>query len=742
MFLIFLCACGGDPALDRARAHYSNQRLEAAEALLADRDDEPARKLRERIQEAQSVRAARLFEVDQILETLPPDEARTLLRQITRGDSDPMVRELAGAELSILANRLAEESVSGLTYSQFKNRAPLDVASPDRGSSAPRSTESLVTLRPDRMPESLREQPRRPDTEREVERGPVSYVRNVPDSGARAPARKPEADAPTVQVASATPALAAELERAGRLDDARAVWLELTLTEPPGPGRSSFVARARSLERRAVLQAELLAAIGADPGRFAPDGVEGANEHGLVMAGADVAWAELDAPLLRRLASRAETLSREAQLGLVLERLARSDAADEKGADAKGALAELERLVRRGEVEEAEAFAIVADHRGEPLPEGGYAFHAGEWLTRADYDAAVLRARIESLASRLARAKGADRDAAAAEFVEIGYVARHAFTTALEERLADASKSLARGATLAALEKLAERRRELDERRVAALALIFDEDTYFYPYTGDGIPQGKRASDYWPVQRRVDELVAGVQEVWSEAGDVRLADSFLEALAEIDWVLTLAGEHTLGLALPEALPSWIAGLPALATVNLRTFAWDAEEKKRLEYDRAVLARNERVWGEWARRDGERKPRVEEREQVSVTNEYRRMMGRRALAWNADVQMAARGHSEYMADTGDFGHFETDPERRTPFDRMRLAGYHHGVSENCHMGSGSAEGAHQGWRRSSGHHRNLLMAGHREMASALASIYWTQNFGTGTQFLGELDGWQD
>ena len=83
------------------------------------------------------------------------------------------------------------------------------------------------------------------------------------------------------------------------------------------------------------------------------------------------------------------------------------------------------------------------------------------------------------------------------------------------------------------------------------------------------------------------------------------------------------------------------------------------------------------------------------------------------------------------------------ERERPqFDRMRLAGYDHGVSENCHMGSGSAEGAHQGWRRSSGHHRNLLMAGHREMASALASIYWTQNFGTGTQFLGELDGWQD
>ena len=66
----------------------------------------------------------------------------------------------------------------------------------------------------------------------------------------------------------------------------------------------------------------------------------------------------------------------------------------------------------------------------------------------------------------------------------------------------------------------------------------------------------------------------------------------------------------------------------------------------------------------------------------------------------------------------------------------------GASENCHMGSGDPLGAHNGWRRSSGHHRNLLMPGHREMASGLSGYYWTQNFGTGTDFLDDLDGWQD
>jgi uncharacterized protein YkwD len=55
-----------------------------------------------------------------------------------------------------------------------------------------------------------------------------------------------------------------------------------------------------------------------------------------------------------------------------------------------------------------------------------------------------------------------------------------------------------------------------------------------------------------------------------------------------------------------------------------------------------------------------------------------------------------------------------------------------------MGRTDPASAHDGWAHSSGHHRNLLMAGHREMASSLVSLYWTQNFGADRAFEKELD----
>jgi uncharacterized protein YkwD len=108
-----------------------------------------------------------------------------------------------------------------------------------------------------------------------------------------------------------------------------------------------------------------------------------------------------------------------------------------------------------------------------------------------------------------------------------------------------------------------------------------------------------------------------------------------------------------------------------------------------------------------------------------------------------VQAAASMHSKYMANTGDFGHFERgDPKRRSPNDRMKLCGYGSGAGENCFAGSAAPRSAHNGWLHSSGHHRNILAVGHREMASGVVGNYWTQNFGRDTGFLDSLRTWLD
>ena len=212
-----------------------------------------------------------------------------------------------------------------------------------------------------------------------------------------------------------------------------------------------------------------------------------------------------------------------------------------------------------------------------------------------------------------------------------------------------------------------------------------------------------------------------------------------KALLELDWNRSVRAQQKLASALPATLPSWIDGLDRQAElVELRSFAWDAVERAALRRDGEVDAFNTRAWQKKDKNaDPEKVPNSEEEQQVRVTNEYRRMLGRCALAWNPKIQAAAQGHSDWMSLTGTFSHFETDPERKTPVDRLRLADYSGGGSENCSLGDAGAEGAHVGWLHSSGHHRNILVATHREMASAIAGIYWTQNFGAGHEFEQEL-----
>jgi uncharacterized protein YkwD len=359
----------------------------------------------------------------------------------------------------------------------------------------------------------------------------------------------------------------------------------------------------------------------------------------------------------------------------------------------------------------------------------------------------VLRPELEREERELVRARLGKRDEAVAALLERGEVGEPFLKRAVEARWAAALEEIVDSSTLKSLEKLAQDREEIDHRREQALGLIFDEEEYFYPYRPPECPPEK-ARLYWPVQQRVDELVADLREVWNRQRSAKIAADYIEALEELAWCRAQQEHCTLvfDLSLPAELPLFALLVPAEArALELQDFAWDEAEFEALRYDRAVRARNLALWE--AKAQGERpedqRAAAEERRQVEITNDYRRMFGRRRLAWNPLLQAATAMHSGYMAETGNFGHYEEDrPDRRTPFDRMRLCGYTMGVSENCARSGGGPEGAHEGWTHSSGHHRNLLMPGHREMATAHDSGFWTQNFGTDTSFLPELDRWPD
>ncbi|MHC4848155.1 MAG: FHA domain-containing protein [Planctomycetota bacterium] len=335
-----------------------------------------------------------------------------------------------------------------------------------------------------------------------------------------------------------------------------------------------------------------------------------------------------------------------------------------------------------GDAEQVTAFALVyADNqphadvdrylsevvRNEPMPEGGYVVHAGQVMAKGEF----IRQQEEELIERY-RAQ-LDK----------------AFTAIRSDR------------AVKKLDKLAAKKDELDKRRAHALELIFDAKKYFYPYRN-------RSNEYYPVQKEVDHRVDAVREVWDDPAQTRvgLSDAMKRHLKSFD---EAAGELTKRFVDVEEKLAEVTFLRSYfgKSFNVHTLYRTPEERDLLEYGVEVMAWNTTVKGDIT---------DIEREQVRVTNVDRLMFGRWPVRIVEKLVASSRGHCEEMSRLGYFGHFSTTPGRRTPYDRMRLAGYQYGASENCVMGTSDPKSAHERWCHSSGHHRNLLTAAWTEMGT--------------------------
>ncbi|MCA8979519.1 MAG: CAP domain-containing protein [Planctomycetes bacterium] len=518
-------------------------------------------------------------------------------------------------------------------------------------------------------------------------------------------------------------------ERVGELAQALDLWTEAGLKAGPGDDRDNYMGRARWVEKRLALRQALQDAFAVAPDAFRASLADSIGFEGIERGGKQIPWRDVELGWFRRAVELAK-LGDKGRVGLLAEAFAQGDF---------GAVeSELAVLLGAGAIDEFDAWSLLARRRGEPIPAGGYVYLEKRWISSAEADDKALRLALEKYETALVRAKGEKREEALEALLAHGVAARGVVVAALEERFRIAAVDLQRDPALKKFEKLAEQRRELDAARETALALIFDEEEYFYPYRPPECPPQK-ARLYPAVQRRVDELVEAVREVWDNPKSAKPSSGLESSLDELNWCMATAKRVGASLSLPPELPGWVFHIDLQAkSITLHTFAWNEGERQRFERDAQVAAFNERLWDKLQAEDPSRAANASEREQVTVTNDYRRMFGRRALAWNPLLQDAAQMHSDYMSETGDFGHYEAgDPNRRTPFDRMQLVGYTQGASENCSMGRSGPVDAHLGWLQSSGHHRNILTASHQEMASALAGVYWTQNYGTGTSFTSEL-----
>lgn len=439
--------------------------------------------------------------------------------------------------------------------------------------------------------------------------------------------------------------------------------------------------------------------------------VRGATPGALLAGSGEVAWKDVD-PALYAALVRATEPGAESLLGLAYYGFARG-----LEAEAHRALADalaLEPGLR------GEATRLVSRVLGDEAPEGGFVFHDGRFMTPASRDAIVAEGRVKRLFEAVRGDDPALAAAAAAELGAPGSPHRERLEALLYDGIRIAQEAVQRDPLTKRLSALAEEKREIESLRAKALELVFDEERYPMPYEGKGVPNATTALKE-KTQREIDKHVGALRKAWYEADEkaVTLTADFRTRAARLGAACSLF--DAAGLAAPK-LPddaAFAAFLPeGEKKVTARTLFASASELRDHEHNVRTLRENEAVASSMT---------LVERELLRITNEYRILLGRRAVAHDERLLLAARAHCQEMHRCGYFGHSGATPETATLDLRLKAQGFD-GIrmGENIAM-TESPQGAHDLWYRSCGHHRNILNAAWTHLGSGNAGRLYTQNF---------------
>ncbi len=249
----------------------------------------------------------------------------------------------------------------------------------------------------------------------------------------------------------------------------------------------------------------------------------------------------------------------------------------------------------------------------------------------------------------------------------------------------------------------------LKQRRVEATSTIFDKAKY---------PDENHGAAGQPL---VDSLVDKVKDIWNDpyAALKHESNTVKEKIAVIERLLEDKEKYARGA--PAGLEIAKVEEEVKAEVNeklaMKRFPVDPADRGRIQASVEVLAFNKSY---------KTSVNDEERACIDATNEYRMMMGKKALKIFEPLVKAARGHSQEMVKLGYFSHNSPVPANASPGKRAS----NHGASftgENIAMGQRSGVGAFKAWYTSSGHHRNIL-GNHNSIGLGQEGHHWTQLFG--------------
>jgi hypothetical protein len=124
----------------------------------------------------------------------------------------------------------------------------------------------------------------------------------------------------------------------------------------------------------------------------------------------------------------------------------------------------------------------------------------------------------------------------------------------------------------------------------------------------------------------------------------------------------------------------------------------------------------------------------ESEVIELVNVEREALKLHPLSYNQELTVAARRHSQDMADQNYFDH--TSQDGREFYERIADAGYNYqSCGENIAAGYATPAAVVDGWMNSDGHRANILDPDYCDIGVGYAAVdgnqyyhYWTQDFG--------------
>jgi uncharacterized protein YkwD len=377
-------------------------------------------------------------------------------------------------------------------------------------------------------------------------------------------------------------------------------------------------------------------------------------------------------------------------------------------------------IMKKSPSKKPELDKLLSDYTGKKIPqaEGGFIIYKEKWLTLEEKEAITSKEEAIAIAGKLKTAtKMPDVEKNCSSFTRLAKSSakylegfREVIVKSLQDKYKELNKTLDKKLGSINLISLKALKLELNKKRAEALKELRGGATEPGP--------GNKPK----ISAAMDKKINEVRTLWTRPLEkvVQLDKTFKDI---VDQMVLLENELK-KYAPHDENESDLDILSAIATeakIDLKNIPLNGTEAKLISDNKKIMEEN----------DKNTVASAEEKESIKIQNEYRIMMGLKAVRINDKLVQAARKHSQHMQSSGKFAHAGIGDG--DPSSRANAEGFPGGASENIFMSGGGGnpqsnpQTSFTAWYWSHGHHLNII-GDWNVVGVGVAGGYYTTNFG--------------